>query len=326
MRINHWFTAVVEDIADPLQSGRIRVRCIGYHSSDASDIPTADLPWASVLLPVTSASLGGIGCTPTGVLPGSWVIGFFRDGDEMQDPVVIGVLATGASAPLENGGTFGDPHSVFPLNGLSADSPALNGSGAYGRMQYAAESFNGIQGAQSATCSTLEDPSEPIVVSGDKGKLVSLARAELNIRENKSTNNVGPGIQKYWNATNSPGAYGSAWCAAFCCWLVQQSGILPEANRPKSASCYKASDSWEQWARKQGSAVTLITSPTKVLPGDFVIFSFSHIGLVVTESDANGRFKSIDGNTYGSDGGNGVYEKNRTLSLVRSVVRINTSA
>ena len=40
-----WFTGVVEDRDDPDKLGRVRVRCVGYHTEDTNKIPTADLPW-----------------------------------------------------------------------------------------------------------------------------------------------------------------------------------------------------------------------------------------------------------------------------------------
>ena len=43
-----WFTGVVEDRNDPDKLGRVRVRCLGFHTEDLVDIPTADLPWATV--------------------------------------------------------------------------------------------------------------------------------------------------------------------------------------------------------------------------------------------------------------------------------------
>ena len=44
-----WFTGVVEDRNDPAKLGRVRVRCLGFHTEDKNDIPTADLPWAHVM-------------------------------------------------------------------------------------------------------------------------------------------------------------------------------------------------------------------------------------------------------------------------------------
>jgi Gp5 N-terminal OB domain len=85
------FQGVVEDVNDPLKIGRVRVRVFGLHSDDRSLIPTNALPWATVLQPVTSASMSGIGNSPTGMLPGTWVALYFTDVD-CQYPVVMGTL------------------------------------------------------------------------------------------------------------------------------------------------------------------------------------------------------------------------------------------
>ena len=87
-----WWTGVVEDVEDPLKVGRVRVRIFGHHSEDKTDIPTDKLPWASPIMPISSASIGGIGTSPTGVTKKSWVMGFFRDGYNAQDPIVWGTV------------------------------------------------------------------------------------------------------------------------------------------------------------------------------------------------------------------------------------------
>ena len=111
-----WFTGVVEDVNDPLQMGRIRVRCIGYHTDDRGLIKTTDLPWASVMTPVNSASMSGIGMSATGVLPGSWVIGFFRDGPSAQDPIVLGTIPSMTEQQPDKTKGFSDPEGKYPLS------------------------------------------------------------------------------------------------------------------------------------------------------------------------------------------------------------------
>ena len=86
-----WFQGVVEDRQDPLQLGRVRVRCLGFHSESLIDIPTEDLPWAHVMHPVTDPAMQGLGNTPAWLTEGSWVLGFFRD-SELQQPVILGTL------------------------------------------------------------------------------------------------------------------------------------------------------------------------------------------------------------------------------------------
>ena len=71
-----WWNGVVEDRKDPLMIGRCRVRILGWHTADKSELPTADLPWAQVVMPITSASQTGVGYTPVGPVEGTWVMGF----------------------------------------------------------------------------------------------------------------------------------------------------------------------------------------------------------------------------------------------------------
>ena len=87
-----WFVGVVEDRNDPKTLGRVRVRCLGYHTEDLIKLPTKDLPWAHPMNPITSATVSGIGQTPLGVVEGTWVVGFFTDGNRAQQPVIIGTL------------------------------------------------------------------------------------------------------------------------------------------------------------------------------------------------------------------------------------------
>ena len=87
-----WFVGVVEDRQDPKTLGRLRVRCLGYHTEDLVKLPTADLPWAHVMNPITSATVSGLGQTPLGAVEGTWVVGFFQDGADAQQPIIIGTL------------------------------------------------------------------------------------------------------------------------------------------------------------------------------------------------------------------------------------------
>ena len=79
-----WFVGVVEDRYDPNKLGRVRVRCLGYHTHEKEEIATADLPWAEVMQPVGANAIGGIGDSPIGIVEGSWVVGFFRDPEHLQ--------------------------------------------------------------------------------------------------------------------------------------------------------------------------------------------------------------------------------------------------
>jgi hypothetical protein len=108
-----WWQGIVEDVNDPLKIGRCRVRIIGYHSSNKSDVPTSSLPWSQPIQPITSAAISGIGLSPTGIVQGSWVFGFFQDGERKQIPIIFGTLAgIPQKEPLPSKG-FNDPDGLF---------------------------------------------------------------------------------------------------------------------------------------------------------------------------------------------------------------------
>jgi hypothetical protein len=104
-----WFVGVVEDRNDPDQQGRVRVRCLGYHSQNHTEVPTSDLPWAHVMHPVTDPSMHGMGNSPSWLIEGSWIIGFFRDAIEKQQPIIIGSLPGQPANPADFRTGFNDP-------------------------------------------------------------------------------------------------------------------------------------------------------------------------------------------------------------------------
>ncbi len=108
-----WWVGVVEDRMDPEKLGRVRVRVFGFHSEDTGELSTESLMWASVLQPTTSAAISGIGQSPTGLLPGSHVMGFFMDGEDAQVPVIMGTIPGKPSQKKTSGG-FRDPNNEFP--------------------------------------------------------------------------------------------------------------------------------------------------------------------------------------------------------------------
>jgi len=117
-----WFVGVVEDRQDPQYTGRVRVRCLGHHTSNTTILPTSDLPWAQVVLPITSSGISGLGQSPLGLVEGSWVFGYFRDGNNRQEPLVLGSLP-GKPSELSQSGGFYDPNGIYPKY---KDEPDVN--------------------------------------------------------------------------------------------------------------------------------------------------------------------------------------------------------
>jgi hypothetical protein len=129
----HWFTGVVEDIHDPEEMGRYKVRCFGYHTENKEYISTEDLPWSHVMLPITSASMTGIGQSATGILQGTWVVGFFRDGTNAQDPLIMGTLPSTSSIVPDSSQGFNDPDGIYPL---LVDNKPTNDTPSQARKKY----------------------------------------------------------------------------------------------------------------------------------------------------------------------------------------------
>jgi len=121
-----WFVGVVEDRSDPDALGRVRVRCLGFHTEDISALPTTDLPWAHVMHPVTDPSMHGMGSTPSFLVEGSYVIGFFRDAEDKQQPIIIGSLPGNPEAAADPREGFNDPR------GKDAIQTQYKGDPAYG--------------------------------------------------------------------------------------------------------------------------------------------------------------------------------------------------
>lgn len=70
---------------------RCKVRIIGYHPWD-STLKEEDLPWAHILMdPITGSGQGGRGVT-NALVGGETCVGFFLDGEDGQQPVIIGLL------------------------------------------------------------------------------------------------------------------------------------------------------------------------------------------------------------------------------------------
>jgi hypothetical protein len=129
-----WFFGVVEDRQDPLKVGRLRVRIVGVHTQDKQALPTADLPWSLCVLPITASGISGIGQSATGLLEGSWVFGFFRDGNFRQEPLILGSLPGRPTELADNRKGFYDPNEIYPkyknepdVNRLAVNAKNENG-------------------------------------------------------------------------------------------------------------------------------------------------------------------------------------------------------
>jgi len=101
---SRWFLGSVVDVEDPMELGRVKVKVFGVYD----DIDDDNLPWAQIVVPVTTGIHEGKGQN-LGILVGTQVFGMFLDGKSSQLPMVIGTV------PKE-GDTNEKAKGNYPLN------------------------------------------------------------------------------------------------------------------------------------------------------------------------------------------------------------------
>jgi len=155
--------------------------------------------------------------------------------------------------------------------------------------------------------------------------LLSIARKEIGVTEVGSSNR-GPRVDQYQQATWLDKKDWGAWCAAFICWVVREAltetGTKETLNfkRPRTAGAWD----FERWSLAQDSTTqTRKPAGKDILPGDLIVFKFSHIGIAQSAPDKEGSFSTIEGNSNskGSRTGGQVCEGKRNISQVRSRIR-----
>ena len=84
-------------------SYRYQVRIMGYHTADVSEetgLKNEDLPWAQVMYPVTAGGSNATMETPV-LREGQFVYGFFLDGEDFQQPIIMGILGYNQYTSIE---------------------------------------------------------------------------------------------------------------------------------------------------------------------------------------------------------------------------------
>jgi hypothetical protein len=99
-----WWFGVVEDRLDPLELGRCKIRCFGWHTSDVNQIRISDLPWAHPIVPY-----GAKAVQPPA--EGTMVFGFFADGKEGHYPIILGTVPGIPDERRQNNMGFTDPYT-----------------------------------------------------------------------------------------------------------------------------------------------------------------------------------------------------------------------
>ncbi len=162
-------------------------------------------------------------------------------------------------------------------------------------------------------------------------RLIGILRKEIGVRETGGPN-TGPRVMEYQRATSEKGT-GWPWCAAFLCWGIREwtrdkdvppaLGLTPatlDAWLPRTALAY----GFEAWGREKG---LLLFRPgtTDIHTADiFTLSAVSHVGIVITDDTALKVIHTIEGNTDGNGGREGieVAKRERKVSGVRKFIRL----
>lgn len=161
-------------------------------------------------------------------------------------------------------------------------------------------------------------------------EIIRIAKAEVGTREVGNTN-CGVRVNEYKAATWLNPNKGWPWCAAFVCWVIREALVSSGTKETKTFKRPRTAGAWdfENWSIAQDSTTWMRRDPAgDIMPGDIVMFTFSHIGIAVSEPDEKGNVKTVEGNTdkAGSREGGGVYLKTRNISKIRSRIRFNLKA
>lgn len=118
-----WFVGVVENRNDPRKEGRVQVRAFGVHGTNAQ-VPTESLPWAICISGNYDPNY------PIPPLNG-WVFGFFLDGRDAQQPMILGLIPTQMTSLIDPATTG---WGTIPSKNVNLDSQGSRGVD-YGQPQ-----------------------------------------------------------------------------------------------------------------------------------------------------------------------------------------------
>jgi hypothetical protein len=98
---------------------RYQVRIMGYHTADDNELKDVDLPWASVMYPVTSGGGGDASFETPALRKGNFVYGFFLDGEDAQQPIIMGILGYNQYQAIYKD----SPRPFVPFRGYNNTNP-----------------------------------------------------------------------------------------------------------------------------------------------------------------------------------------------------------
>ena len=229
MNGNMFLTGVVEDVMDPLQLGRVRVRWVGIHTDNLTKLPVSGLPWANVLGSINSASISGVGMAPVGMVCGTMVFGLPLD-DGKQEFIVLGTMAGNRSVYGSSSLGFNDPNGEYPRSGVVGDiNKRAGGNGDGGTTTAASANSYPPEPPPDVVKSDIpgaKDPTVPEKVEDPKAysdtPWMPFAQGELGINEKDNPDRIKTYHQLGGGQMREPTV---AWCASFVGWCLLQADI-----------------------------------------------------------------------------------------------------
>ncbi|MBX7096221.1 MAG: peptidoglycan-binding protein [Myxococcaceae bacterium] len=255
--------------------------------------------------PLTWAALDGAGAPEASAAP--------------EAPAPLESTAAVEAGPLSQGAQGPEVESLQrALAGAGFDPGPIDGDfgpmtrGAVVRFQRASGlEADGVAGPETMAAlsgSSFVAAAKPVSVrpSADadfRARILEVAQGEVGTTE--ATNNNDGDVRKY------PSAFGrgqEAYCADFVSWVINQSGgAMNDGWCPSIVNKLVRSGDWKGKTNPQA--------------GDIVLFDWDHDGQAdhvgfVKSVNANGTLTTLEGNTSGPGGQQGVWEKTRGYDTV----------
>jgi len=132
----------------PGWGSRYKVRIVGRHADTNSSLSDNYLEMCEVMLPVTGGSGHALSYQSPNIRKGTIVIGFFKDGRDANEPIIIGCLANNDQTPLK----YKQGQSGFePFSGLSGETVPVYGIPAEGSGGKATNNSKPIEGGTASS-------------------------------------------------------------------------------------------------------------------------------------------------------------------------------
>jgi hypothetical protein len=155
-------------------------------------------------------------------------------------------------------------------------------------------------------------------------KLLSVALKEVGVKEKPLGSNRGPRVDKYQASTELQQKDWGAWCAAFVCWCMREAMTATGVKYSFKRMTTAAVRFMRAWSLRQDASTHTLDNPgMDIIPGDILIYGFSHTGIAKTKPASNGAYIAVEGNTNDDGGREGieVAERPRHINSVRTRIR-----